>query len=81
MLLLSKPKEAMMAEVSDPRYHVIFAFTAVIKGQEGQRFIQDFPSKAYFNEWYDDETRARQIVIAEGVTWEEAVRLRSEGAQ
>jgi hypothetical protein len=70
-----------MVEVNDSRYFVVLAFTSVIEGHEGKRTINIFPDKAYFDQWYDKETKARQTIVAEGVTWEEAVRLRSEGAQ
>jgi hypothetical protein len=77
------PRKALKAAERDltgpeGRYNVVFEYTAATGGYEGVRTWTGWPNKAKFQkDWAKapSERKAREIVVAEGVTQERAVEL------
>lgn len=67
----------MLAECGG-RYNVVFCYTALAGGYRGVRTWTAFLNKKEFDRWYTDDIRARESVVREGVTENEAVALVSK---
>ena len=56
-------------------YNVAFVYTEKVKGYEGIRTWTTFKSKKAFDAWYTPEMKARETVLAKGISDEECVKL------
>lgn len=68
-------REESQRPVNEPTYHVVFEYTPEAGGYEGVRTITSFKSKEAFDEWYTPEIRAKERVMAEGVSFDRAQEL------
>ena len=56
-------------------FNVVFQYTRETGGYEGVITWTSFKDEASFKEWYTPELEKRQIVLAKGVTPDEAVKF------
>ena len=56
-------------------YNVVFEYTNQVSGYAGIITWSSFKDKAHFDEWYSDDIKARERVIAQGITVHRAIEL------